>query len=61
MQALDIVLNFFREGGFFLYPIALVWVIGLVIAFERFGFILRWRARETIRVGSIESACCKTA
>src|SRR5688572_20689592 len=41
MQFLDIVLNFFREGGFFLYPIALVWVIGLVIAFERFGFILR--------------------
>jgi biopolymer transport protein ExbB len=41
MHALDIVLNFFREGGFFLYPIALVWVIGLVIAFERFGFIVR--------------------
>jgi len=41
MHALDIVLNFFREGGVFLYPLALVWVIGLVIAFERFGFILR--------------------
>ena len=41
MHALDIVLNFFREGGIFLYPLALVWVVGLVIAFERFGFILR--------------------
>jgi hypothetical protein len=41
MHALDIVLNFFREGGIFLYPIALVWVVGLVIACERFGFILR--------------------
>src|SRR5688500_4635593 len=41
MHALDIVLNFFREGGIFLYPIARVWVIGLVIALERFGFIVR--------------------
>src|SRR5688572_2047688 len=41
MHALDIVLNFFREGGIFLYPIALVWVVGLVIAFERFGFVIR--------------------
>lgn len=41
MHALDIILNFFRDGGFFLYPIALIWVIGLVIALERFGFIIR--------------------
>jgi len=41
MHALDMILNFFREGGIFLYPIALIWVIGLVIALERFGFILR--------------------
>jgi len=41
MQALDIILNFFREGGIFLYPIAFVWVIGLVIALERFGFVMR--------------------
>ena len=41
MHALDIILNFFRDGGFFLYPIALIWVIGLVIALERFGFVLR--------------------
>ena len=41
MHALDIILNFFREGGIFLYPIALVWVVGLVIALERFGFVVR--------------------
>lgn len=41
MQGLDMILNFFREGGIFLYPIALVWVVGLVIALERFGFVTR--------------------
>ena len=41
MHALDIILNFFREGGIFLYPLALIWVIGLVIALERFGFVMR--------------------
>jgi biopolymer transport protein ExbB/TolQ len=41
MQALDMILNFFREGGIFLYPLALIWVIGLVIALERFGFVMR--------------------
>ena len=41
MHAFDIILNFFREGGMFLYPIALVWVVGLVIALERFGFVMR--------------------
>jgi biopolymer transport protein ExbB len=41
MHALDMILNFFREGGIFLYPLALIWVVGLVIALERFGFIMR--------------------
>lgn len=41
MQGFDIIVNFFRDGGVFLYPIALVWVIGLVIALERFGFVIR--------------------
>ena len=41
MHALDLILNFFRDGGIFLYPIALVWVIGLVIALERFGFVMK--------------------
>ena len=41
MQTLDMILNFFRQGGVFLYPIALVWVIGIVIAIERFVYVLR--------------------
>ncbi len=39
MHAFDVVINFFKQGGFFLYPIALVWIIGLVIAVERFVFL----------------------
>jgi len=41
MHFFDVVVNFFKQGGFFLYPIALVWVIGLVIAVERFTFLSR--------------------
>ena len=41
MHALDMILNFFREGGIFLDPLTLIWVIGLVIALERFGFVMR--------------------
>jgi biopolymer transport protein ExbB/TolQ len=44
MQAFDIILNFFRQGGVFLYPLALVWVIGIVIAIERFVFVMRFGA-----------------
>lgn len=39
MNSLDIIINFFKQGGVFLYPIALVWVIGLVIAVERFLYL----------------------
>lgn len=38
---MDIIVNFFKQGGMFLYPIALVWVIGLVIAVERFIYLTR--------------------
>ena len=41
MQAFDIVVNFFRQGGVFLYPIALVWIVGLIIALERFAYLTR--------------------
>ncbi|MEI6458408.1 MAG: MotA/TolQ/ExbB proton channel family protein [Pseudomonadota bacterium] len=41
MHAFDVVINFFKQGGFFLYPIALVWIIGLVIAVERFVYLTR--------------------
>ena len=36
MESWDMVVNFFKQGGVFLYPIALIWVVGIVIAVERF-------------------------
>ena len=41
MQSLDIIVNFFKQGGAFLYPIALIWVIGLAIAVERFIYLTK--------------------
>lgn len=41
MHAYDVIVNFFKQGGFFLYPIALVWAIGLVIAIERFIYLTK--------------------
>ena len=41
MHAYDVIINFFKQGGFFLYPIALIWVVGLVIAVERFIYLIR--------------------
>lgn len=36
---LDTFIRFFQEGGFFMYPIAVVLIIGLAIAIERFWFL----------------------
>ena len=41
MNSLDLVINFFKQGGAFLYPIAAVFAIGLAIAVERFIFLRR--------------------
>jgi hypothetical protein len=41
MSEFDVVINFFKQGGVFLYPIALVWIIGLVIGIERFIYVVR--------------------
>jgi biopolymer transport protein ExbB len=41
MHAYDIIINFFKQGGFFLYPIALIWAVGLVIAVERFVYLTK--------------------
>jgi biopolymer transport protein ExbB/TolQ len=41
MHAFDMIINFFRQGGVFLYPIALVWIVGIVIAVERLIFLTR--------------------
>ena len=41
MESWDMVVNFFKQGGVFLYPIALIWAVGIVIAFERFFMLTR--------------------
>ena len=41
MNSLDIFINFFKQGGAFLYPIAAVFAFGLAIAVERFIFLTR--------------------
>ena len=41
MNSFDLFINFFKQGGAFLYPIAAVWAIGLAIAVERLIFLSR--------------------
>lgn len=36
---LDIVIRFFQEGGPFMYPIAIVFAVGLAITLERFLYL----------------------
>ncbi len=43
MPLLETVIRFFQNGGPFMYPIALVLVIGLAIALERFIYLSRVR------------------
>ncbi|MGH8457363.1 MAG: MotA/TolQ/ExbB proton channel family protein [Stenotrophobium sp.] len=45
MEFITHILGFFQKGGAFMYPIALVLVVGLAIAIERF-FLLGKAARE---------------
>ena len=41
MNAIDLVVNFFKQGGAFLYPIAAVFAVGLGFAVERFIYLHR--------------------
>ena len=41
MNAMDMIVNFFKQGGVFLYPIAAVFVLGLAVAIERFIYLTR--------------------
>ena len=41
MNAIDLVIDFFRNGGKFLYPIAAVFAIGVAVAIERFIYLSR--------------------
>ena len=42
------VINFFKDGGIFLYPLALIFVVGVSIAIERYLYL----TRETVRVNA---------
>lgn len=39
MEFYHFVVNFFQQGGFFLYPLAAIFVVGVAIAIERFIFL----------------------
>ena len=41
MDTFDLIVNFFKQGGVFLYPITAVFVVGLVVAVERFIYLTR--------------------
>src|ERR1700732_847247 len=45
MNFFNSFINFFKDGGFFLYPLALIFVVGVSIAIERYVYL----TRETIR------------
>ena len=39
MEFYHFVVNFFRDGGFFLYPLAAIFVVGVAISIERFIYL----------------------
>jgi len=41
MQTYSTIVNFFQQGGFFMYPIALVMAIGIAVAMERWLYLTR--------------------
>ncbi len=49
MNFFNSVVNFFKDGGLFLYPLALIFVVGVSIAIERYVYL----TRETIRNRSL--------
>jgi len=44
MQTYTTIVKFFQEGGFFMYPIALVLAVGAAIALERYVYLSRQTA-----------------
>lgn len=41
MEFFNVAVNFFRDGGFFLYPLALIFVVGVAISVERWVYLSR--------------------
>ena len=46
MNSINSIVNFFKDGGIFLYPLALIFVVGVAIAIERFLFLSRETSRN---------------
>jgi len=46
MNSIDMVVNFFKQGGAFLYPIAAVFAVGIAVAIERFIYLSRVGSRN---------------
>ncbi len=46
MEFYSAITKFFQDGGFFIYPIALVLAIGIAISLERYFFLRREKARN---------------
>lgn len=46
MELFQLAVNFFRDGGFFLFPLALIFVVGVAIAIERFIYLTRETSRN---------------
>src|SRR5208282_1149958 len=49
MNFMSSIVNFFKDGGLFLYPLALIFVVGVSIAIERYVYL----TRETMRNRSL--------
>src|SRR5580698_2926858 len=49
MNFMSWMVNFFKDGGIFLYPLALIFVVGVSIAIERYVYL----TRETMRNRSL--------
>lgn len=49
MEFFKVAVNFFRDGGFFLYPLALIFVVGVAISIERWFYL----SKETVKNRSL--------
>ncbi len=46
MQWLNTIINFFKDGGFVLFPLAIIFVVGVAIAIERWVYLTVETARN---------------
>jgi len=51
MNFINSIINFFKDGGFFLYPLALIFVVGVSIAVERYIYLTRYhQGRDDLNI-----------